>query len=60
MKTKSKTFQEGDEITPALMFASDHIWNYVVGDGNHGDETYYLDKKIKVTVTIYEDNSDRL
>lgn len=56
-RVKTKTFQEGDDITPAMVFVSDILWaDYVDTHDWLGEEEYTLKNKITITIKIHNIN----
>jgi hypothetical protein len=58
MKTRTKTFQEGDEVGIPMMWTNDIVWDYSgCNDFVHPSEAdYYLKNKITITIKIYDEN----
>ena len=56
MKTKSKTFQEGDDIDEAMLQSQQIIWdNNVETVGKPFEEQYYLKHKVQLIVKIFDE-----
>ena len=56
MKTKSKTFHEGDDVGLPIMFTNDIVWDYA-GTNDFVDPAeaeYRLKNKVRIIVEIYE------
>ena len=54
MIRKSKTFQEGEQIANACVYASNLIWEFSIDESGMGpDVDYFLKHKVKITIEIH-------
>lgn len=53
MKTKSKTFKEGDDIEEAMLFSQGFIWDENVEITGENKDEYFLKHKVQIIVKIF-------